>query len=257
MKLKLHRPLVLFDLEATGIDPAKDRIVEISLLKVHPDGTEESKNWRLNPGIPIPAEASAIHGILDSDVADAPFFADVAEELFEWLQEVDLGGYNSNRFDIPMLVEEFLRVGLELPENRHQVDVMRIFMVMEKRTLEAAYRFYCGKTLDNAHAAEADTRATWEVLQAQLERYPDELEPGVEFLDRMGEDEDFVDNGRRMIYHNGVEVFHFGKHKGRPVEEVFRREPSYYDWMMKGDFAGHTKRKITAIWERIRKNGGS
>jgi len=249
---QLQRPLVIFDLEATGINIGTDRIVEISLIKVHPDGSRQTRTERIHPGIPIPAEASAIHGIFDADVADKPRFADIAAELRDWLEGCDLAGYNSNRFDVPMLVEEFLRAQVGFDENRRYIDVMRIFTLMEKRTLEAAYKFYCGKTLENAHAAEADTEATWQVLQAQLERYADELEPSVEFLDRFTADEEFVDFGRRMIYQDGVEVFHFGKHKGKSVEEVFEREPSYYDWMLKGDFPEHTKLKLKTIWLRLR-----
>ena len=252
MVLPLKRPLVIFDIEATGINVGSDRIVEISLLKILPDGRQENPTERINPGMPIPPEATAIHGIYDRDVADKPLFSAVAADLSQWLDGCDLGGYNSNRFDVPMLVEQFLRAGLAFDENRRYIDVMRIFTLMEKRTLAAALQFYCNKNLENAHTAEADTMATWEVLQAQLDRYSAELEPDVDFLHRFTADEEFVDFGRRMIFQNGVEVFHFGKHKGRPVEEVFEREPSYYDWMLKGDFPEHTKLKLKTIWLRHR-----
>ncbi len=252
MVLPLKRPLVVFDIEATGINVGSDRIVEICLLKINPDQSRQIRTERFNPGIPIPPDATAIHGIRDADVAGKPAFAAFAKELHDWLDGCDMAGYNSNRFDVPMLVEEFLRAGVGFDENRRYVDVMRIFTLMEKRTLEAAYRFYCDKSLENAHTAEADTLATFEVLQAQLDRYPDELAPDVEFLDRFTADEEFVDFGRRMIYQNGVEIFNFGKHKGKPVVEVFEREPSYYDWMLKGDFAEHTKLKLKTIWLRHR-----
>jgi DNA polymerase-3 subunit epsilon len=252
MKLKLQRPLVVFDLETTGVQVSTDRILEISLLKVHPDGTRELHTERFNPGCPIPPEVSEVHGIRDQDVAGMPAFSERAAWLNTWISNCDLAGYNSNRFDVPLLVEEFLRAGIVFDENRRYVDVQRIFTQMEKRTLEAAVRFYCHRALENAHSAEADTLATWDVLEAQLDRYAEELEPDVAFLERFTTEEEYVDFGRRMIYQNGVEVFHFGKHKGRAVEEVFEREPSYYDWMLKGDFPAHTKLKLKQIWERFR-----
>ncbi len=252
MSLALKRPLIIFDIESTGINVSSDRIVEISLLKIFPDGSRELRTERFNPGMPIPAESTAVHKITDADVADKPSFAERAADLKNWIQDCDLGGYNSNRFDVPILAEEFLRAGLPFDEPRHYVDVMRIFMQMEKRTLEAAYQFYCHKTLENAHAAESDTLATWEILEAQLDRYSAELEPDVAFLDRFGAEEEFVDFGRRMIYRNGIEHFHFGKHKGRSVREVFDREPSYYDWMMRGDFPLHTKMKLSELWKRFK-----
>ncbi len=255
MPLQLDRPLVVFDIEATGISPTRDRIVELSLLKVHPGGARESWTERFHPQMPIPAEATAIHGISDADVADRPPFSERAPEVMARISGCDLAGYNANYFDLPLLVEEFLRAGLTVDEEWRCVDVLRVFTRMEPRTLSAAYQFYCGKKLEGAHGAEADTAATWEVLQGQLERYGDALPERVEELAAFTTDREFVDYGRRMIWVDGVEVFHFGKHKGKPVEEVLRREPSYYDWMMRGDFAEHTKAKLRSIRERLRAGG--
>ena len=252
MKLQLERPLVVFDIEATGISPAKDRIVEISLLKVHPDGRRESLTERFHPGRPIPAESTAIHGITDADVADKSPFDLRAEAIRDWIDGCDLAGYNANYYDVPMLAEEFLRAGIGFDENRHCVDVLRVFTKMEPRTLTAAYRFFCDKDLENAHGAEADTLATWEVLEGQLARYGDALPSTVPELAAFTRDQDFVDLGRRMVWKDGVEVFHFGKHKGRSVEAVLTAEPSYYDWMLRGDFPAHTKLKLKTIWLRMR-----
>lgn len=275
MKLNLKRPLAFFDLETTGVNVASDRIVEISILKAKPDGTEEIKTMRVNPCIPIPLESSLIHGIYDEDVLHAPTFSQVGGEIARFLADSDLAGYNSNRFDIPLLMEEFLRVGIDFDlSNRRFVDVQNIFHQMEQRTLKAAYQFYCGKTIENAHSAEADTKATYEVLLAQLDRYHD-----VEWEDKKGEklkpvqnDVDAlhtftnlnkpVDFAGRIVYNeDGVEVFNFGKHKGRSVEEVFRVEPSYYSWMQNGDFPLYTKRCLEKLWvnwtskkERSRQN---
>ena len=275
MKLNLKRPLAFFDLETTGVNVASDRIVEISILKAKPDGTEEIKTMRVNPCIPIPLEASLIHGIYDDDVLHASTFSQVGGEIAQFLANSDLAGYNSNRFDIPLLMEEFLRVGIDFDlSNRRFVDVQNIFHQMEQRTLKAAYQFYCGKTIENAHSAEADTKATYEVLLAQLDRYHD-----VEWEDKKGEklkpvqnDVDAlhtftnlnkpVDFAGRIVYNeDGVEVFNFGKHKGRSVEEVFRVEPSYYSWMQNGDFPLYTKRCLEKLWvhwtskkERSRQN---
>jgi DNA polymerase-3 subunit epsilon len=275
MKLNLKRPLAFFDLETTGVNVASDRIVEISILKAKPDGTEEIKTMRVNPCIPIPLESSLIHGIYDEDVLHAPTFSQVGGEIAQFLADSDLAGYNSNRFDIPLLMEEFLRVGIDFDlSNRRFVDVQNIFHQMEQRTLKAAYQFYCGKTIENAHSAEADTKATYEVLLAQLDRYHD-----VEWEDKKGEklkpvqnDVDAlhaftnlnkpVDFAGRIVYNeDGVEVFNFGKHKGRSVEEVFRVEPSYYSWMQNGDFPLYTKRCLGKLWvhwtskkERSRQN---
>lgn len=248
MKLNLKRPIVFLDLETTGVDPAKDRIVEISLVKVMPDGTQEVKTRRLNPEMHIPKAASAVHGIHDEDVADCPTFREISKSLWSYISGCDFAGYNSNKFDIPVLVEEFLRAGVDVDMDKCRfIDVQNIFHRMEQRTLVAAYKFYCGKDLTQAHSAEADTLATYEVLKAQLDRY-DELQNDVEFLSEFSTRSQNVDFAGRIIYDDkGVEVFNFGKHKGRSVAEVFRTEPSYYAWMMNGDFPLHTKKVITAI----------
>ena len=248
MELKLKRPIVFLDLETTGVDPAKDRIVEISLVKVQPDGSKEVKTRRINPGMPIPPESTAIHGIADDDVKDEPRFEQIAKSLAAYMEGCDLAGYNSNRFDIPVLAEEFLRAGVDVDlKKRRFIDVQNIFHKMEQRTLVAAYRFYCDRELEGAHSAEADTLATYEVLMAQLERYPDlenDIDKLAEFSTR-GEAADYA--GRILFNEKGEEVFGFGKYKGRPVAEVFRAEPSYYAWMMHGDFPLYTKKVITEI----------
>ena len=248
--LELKRPLVFFDLETTGVDPATDRIVEMGFIKLMPDGTREAKERRINPERPIPPASTAIHGITDADVADCPAFRQVARSLYAWLEGCDLAGYNSNKFDVPMLVEEFLRAGVEIDLSQIRlVDVQNIFHKKEQRTLAAAYKFYCGKEIENAHSASADIEATLEVLLAQLDRY-DDLQRDVDFLadfSRLNNNADLA--GRITLREDGVEVFNFGKHKGRPVAEVFRAEPSYYDWMMKGDFTLDTKQVITRIWK--------
>lgn len=253
----MTRPLIFLDTETTGIDPAKDRIVEISLVKVFPDGREETKTRRLNPEMHIPEAASAIHGIYDKDVAECPTFREIAKSLWSYMEGCDLAGYNSNKFDIPVLAEEFLRAGVEADfKSIRLVDVQNIFHRMEQRTLIAAYKFYCGKELEGAHSAEADTLATYEVLKAQLERYG-ELENDVRFLSEFSCREKNVDFAGRVVYNDkGVEVFNFGKHKGVPVVEVFRTEPSYYSWMMNGDFPLHTKNVITEIRLRELNNKG-
>ena len=248
MNLNLKRPIVFFDLETTGIDLSRDRIVEISLVKISPNGDQELKTRRINPEMPIPPEATAIHGITDDDVKDCPRFKEIAKSLAQYIEGCDLGGYNSNKFDIPMLVEEFLRADVDVDlKKRKFIDVQNIFHKMEQRTLIAAYKFYCGKDLENAHSAEADIMATYEVLQAQLDRYP-ELHNDVDFLAGFSERGKSADYAGRIIYNDkGQEVFAFGKHKGRVVEEVFREEPSYYAWMMNGDFPRYTKKVITEI----------
>ena len=248
MKLNLTKPIVFLDLETTGVDPAKDRIVEISLAKIMPDGTREVKTRRLNPEMHIPEAASAIHGIYDKDVADCPTFREVSKSLWSYIEGCDFGGYNSNKFDMPVLVEEFLRAGVDIDLDKSRfIDVQNIFHRMEQRTLVAAYKFYCGKDLTEAHSAEADTLATYEVLLSQLERY-EELQNDVDFLAEFSSRSQNVDFAGRIVYDDkGVEVFSFGKHKGRSVAEVFRIEPSYYSWMMNGDFPLHTKKVITAI----------
>ncbi len=248
MLLNLKRPILFFDLETTGVDPAVDRIVEISFIKISPDGKEETKTRRLNPEMHIPETASAIHGITDEDVKDCPTFKSVAKSLAAYIEGCDLAGYNSNKFDVPVLAEEFLRAEVDVDlKKKKLVDVQNIFHKMEQRTLVAAYKFYCGKALDNAHAAEADTRATYEVLLAQIDRYP-EVENDVEFLAEFSARTRDVDFAGRIVYdEKDVEVFNFGKHKGRPVADVFREEPSYYSWMMNGDFPRYTKKVITEI----------
>lgn len=248
MRLNLKNPLVFFDLETTGIDITKDRIVEISYVKVFPNGKEESKTMRINPERPIPPESTAIHGITDDDVKDCPTFKAVAKTLAAQIEGSDLAGYNSNRFDIPLLAEEFLRADVNIDLNRRKfVDVQTIFHKMEQRTLSAAYKFYCNKTLENAHTAAADTMATYEVLQAQLDRYP-ELQNDIAFLSDFSSYNNNVDFAGRMIYNDKKEeVFNFGKFKGRLVEDVLKNEPGYYAWMMNSDFPLNTKQKLTEI----------
>jgi DNA polymerase-3 subunit epsilon len=248
MKLKLERPIIFLDLETTGIDIARDRVVELSLVKVAPDGERETKTRRVNPEMHIPEDATAIHGITDDDVRDCPPFRAIAKSLAAYMAGCDLGGFNSNRFDIPLLAEEFLRAGVDVDfKERRFVDVQSIFHRKERRTLEAAYRFYCDKTLEDAHSAEADVTATFEVLEAQLDRYPD-LENDVAFLADYSARDRFADYaGRIALDEAGVERFTFGKHRGRAVAEVFERDPGYYTWMMEGDFPAFTKKVITEI----------
>jgi DNA polymerase-3 subunit epsilon len=250
MKLQLTRPIAFIDLETTGINISTDRIVEIAIVKIMPDGTRQVKRKLINPQIPIPESSSAIHGITDEMVKDAPTFKQAANELKQFIDNCDLGGYNSNRFDVPMLIEEFLRIGIEFSiEGRKLVDVQKVFHMMEQRTLSAAYKFYCQKTLDGAHSAEIDATATWEVLEAQVERYP-QIGDTVESIVKFTGEDDIVDFARRFIKEKGIEIFNFGKHKGKPVTQVLKEEPQYYDWMMKGDFAMNTKQKLTEILNR-------
>lgn len=248
--LQLKKPLAIIDLETTGVNLGRDRIVEIAIVKILTDGNRSVKRKLVNPEMPIPKASSDVHGITDEMVKDAPSFRQVAQELKQMLDGCDLAGYNSNRFDIPLLMEEFLRAQVEFDmKNRKLLDVQNIFHKMEPRTLSAAYKFYCNKNLDGAHSAEVDAKATWEILEAQLEKYP-ELGQSVEsILKVLGEDQ-VVDFARRFVMENGVEVFNFGKYKGRPVADVLRSEPQYYDWMMKGDFPQHTKQKLTEIYTR-------
>lgn len=248
MQLNLKNPLVFFDLETTGIDIVRDRIVEISYIKVYPNGKEEMKTQRINPGMPIPPASTAIHGITDDDVKDCPHFKEIAKTLAAQIEGCDLAGYNSNRFDIPMLAEEFLRADVNVDLTKRKfIDVQTIFHKMEQRTLSAAYKFYCNKSLENAHTASADTMATYEVLKAQLDRYP-ELENDVTFLSKFSSFNNNVDFAGRMVYNDkGQEVFNFGKHKGQLVTEVFASDPNYYAWMMNGDFPLNTKQKLTEI----------
>ncbi|TYP93159.1 DNA polymerase-3 subunit epsilon [Sphingobacterium allocomposti] len=266
MKLLLKRPLAFFDLETTGVNISVDRIVELSILKVSPDGTEDVLTMRLNPGIPIPPESSIFHGVYDEDVKDLPSFKDRALEIKEFLGDADLAGYNSNKFDVPMLMEEFLRAGVEFSlTGRAFVDVQNIFHQMEQRTLKAAYKFYCDADLDNAHTAEADVRATYEVLKAQLRKYE-----GAIFEDKHGNVSTPVVNdvqalhkftnlsnpvdfaGRLVFDEDGDPCINFGKHKGKKVTDVFDVEPSYYAWMQNGDFPLYTKKVLEEIWNDYR-----
>ncbi len=250
MKLQLERPIAFIDLETTGINISTDKIIELAIVKILPDGAKQVKRKLLNPQMPIPKASTDIHGITDEMVKDAPTFKQVANEIKQFLEHCDMGGYNSNRFDVPMLIEEFLRIGLEFSvEGRRMVDVQKVFHLMEQRTLGAAYKFYCNKTLDGAHSAEIDATATWEILLAQVERY-EKIGSTIESIVKFTGEDDIVDFSRRFIKVNGIEVFNFGKHKGKTVVEVLKLEPQYYDWMMKGDFAMDTKQKLTEILNR-------
>jgi len=265
MELKLTRPLVFFDIESTGLNVTTDRIVEICFFKVNPDGTEEVKTFLINPEMKIPATVTQLHGINNADVAGKPAFKDLAEELNEFLQNCDLAGYNSNKFDVPLLIEEFYRSGIDFDlRNRRFVDVQNIFHKMEPRTLKAAYRFYCKKELDLAHSAEADTIATYEILKSQLDayhntEYEDEdgmvgkpVQNDVQALHEFSINPRNVDLVGHIVFNEKQEeTFNFGKHKGKTVESVFKNEPQYYDWMMKAQFPLSTKRVITAIKHRM------
>lgn len=261
MKLQLRSPLAIFDIEATGANICRDRIVELFILKVHPDGRKEEHNYRINPEMPIPPEVSMVHGIYDDDLKNCPTFNDLAPTIKRVLHDCDLAGFNHIKFDIPMLVEEFLRAGVEFDvKNKKLIDAQIIFHLMEKRTLTAAFKYYCDKDLINAHSAEADTKATFEVLMAQLERYD-----GQEVEDSNGQklgvvkssslesihklfNSKMVDLAGRFVYNqDGVEVLNFGKHRFRPVQDVLKEEPGFYDWMMRGEFPLDTKRKLTEI----------
>lgn len=263
MELNLKNPIIFFDLETTGVDITNDRIVEISLVKVSPGSSEpEVKTRRIRPvddkgqTMHIPEEASAVHGIYDQDVADAPAFRQIAKSLADYIKGCDLGGFNSNRFDVPILAEEFLRAGVDIDlKKRKFVDVQTIFHKKEQRTLTAAYKFYCGRTLEDAHSAQADTLATYEVLKAQLDRYEadGDLPNDIAALAEYSTQSRFVDFAGRIVYDDkDREVFSFGKHKGRLVEEVFQKEPSYYDWIMNGDFPLYTKQVVTRIKTRMK-----
>jgi len=260
MQLKLKNPLAFFDLETTGINITQDRIVEISILKIHPNGREERRTDLVNPGMSIPIESSLIHGIYDKDVVNAPHFKDIAKSLATYLTGCDLAGFNVLKFDVPVLVEEFLRADVNFDvSKRKMIDAQKIFHLMEKRNLSAAYKFYCNKPLENAHSAEADTQATYEIFLRQIERYE-----GQEVMDMSGNTlgvivndmekihnitwQKMVDLAGRIVFNdNGEEVFNFGKHKGKSVLEVLSIEPMYYDWIQKNDFALDTKRKLTEI----------
>jgi DNA polymerase-3 subunit epsilon len=261
MELNLTRPVAFFDIETTGLNVASDRIVEIAVLKIHPGGEKERKEWRLNPQMPISPESTSIHGIRDADVAECPIFSQIAGVLMRFLEHCDLGGYNCLKFDIPLLVEEFLRADYDFDiKGRKCVDVQNIFHQMEQRTLKAAYKFYCGKELENAHQAMADIDATYEILIAQIERYKDtklkdkagmEYSPVVNDMKALHEFTNTnknVDLAGRIVYNEkGEEVFNFGKHNGKRVIDVLKNEPSYYAWMQNGDFPLYTKKVLTAI----------
>ena len=255
MKLNLKNPLVFFDLETTGTNINTDRIVEICYLKVYPNGNEENKTLRINPEMHIPEDASAIHGIYDADVANCPTFKDVAKKIASDIEGCDLAGFNSNRFDIPVLAEEFLRAGVDIDlMKRKFVDVQVIYHKLERRTLSAAYKFYCDKDLEDAHTAEADTRATYEVLKAQLDHYPEELVNDINFLSEYSCHTKNVDFASRIVYNEqGVEVFNFGKYKGMSVAEVLKKDAGYFGWIMQGDFTLNTKNVLTKI--RLRETG--
>jgi DNA polymerase-3 subunit epsilon len=248
MELNLKKPICFFDLETTGINIANDRIVEISILKVFPNGNKESHTWRVNPEMPIPPVVSAIHGITDEMVANEPPFRELAHKVYGLIKDSDLGGFNSNRFDIPLLAEELLRAGVDFDMKKAlSIDVQTIFHKKEKRTLEAAYKFYCDKKLEDAHSAEADTLATYEVLKAQLDTYKD-LENDMTFLSNFSSHRDFADFAGYLGYNkNGEEIFSFGKHKGSLVEDVMEKEPGYFGWLLNADFPLYTKKVLTGI----------
>ena len=248
MGLELHRPICFFDLETTGVNVVSDRIVEIAILKLLPNGNREGKTWLVNPGMPIPKGASDVHGITDDKVADAPFFKQLANEIHAYIKECDLAGFNSDRFDIPLLAEEFMRAEVDFDLNRHKtIDVQTIFHKMEKRTLGAALKFYCDKELVNAHSAMADTEATCDVLLAQLDRYK-ELENTTAFLSEFSSHKRSVDVAGFIVYNKeNVPTFSFGKHKGKTVDEILEKEPGYFGWLLNADFPLYTKKILTAL----------
>ena len=251
MNIELSKPLAFFDIESTGINPATDRIVELAIIRISPDGEKQRFRRLVNPGIPIPKEASDIHGITHDMIKDAPSFKEIAPEVAAFLENSDLGGYNSNRFDVPLLVEEFLRAGVLFSlSDRKLLDVQKIYHKMEPRTLSAAYQFYCGKSLEDAHTASADVDATWEVLQAQIDKYPNIGHSMSSLLQFTGEDR-IVDMARRFVFKGEEIIFNFGKYKGRAAHLVFKEEPQYYDWMMRGDFPLHTKQVISEIFFQV------
>jgi len=251
MNIELLKPLAFFDIESTGINPATDRIVELAIVRIDTNGEKSRLRRLVNPGIPIPKESSDIHGITDEMIKDAPLFKEIAEEVVNFLDNCDLGGYNSNRFDVPLLVEEFLRAGVPFSiSDRKLLDVQKIYHKMEPRTLSAAYQFYCNKNLEDAHSATADVEATWEVLQAQIDKYPNIGHSLNSILQFTGEDK-IVDMARRFVFKGEEIVFNFGKYKGKAAHFVFREEPQYYDWMMRGDFPLHTKQVISEIFKQV------
>lgn len=249
MELNLKNPILFFDIESTGLNVATDRIVEICAVKVMPNGDQEVKTRRINPTIPISPESQAIHGISNEDVKDCPTFKQIAKSLAQWMAGCDIAGYNSTKFDVPLLSEEFLRAEVDFDfRKRRMIDVQNIFHKMEQRTLKAAYMFYCKKDLEKAHSAEADTLATYEVLKAQLDRYPDDLKNDMDFLAEFSTKTKNLDYAGRIVMNDkDVAVFNFGKHKGTPVTEVLQKEPSYFSWMMNGDFTLDTKKVLTEI----------
>ncbi|MDI1304811.1 MAG: 3'-5' exonuclease [bacterium] len=248
MELKLSKPICFFDLETTGIDIGKDRIVEISIFKVFPNGNKESKTWLVNPTIPIPAQTTAVHGITDEKVANEPTFNELASQVYAMIKDSDLAGFNSDRFDIPLLAEELLRAGVDFDmKGKVSVDVQTIFHKMEERTLSAALKFYCGKGLENAHSAEADTMATYEILKAQLDRYP-ELENDMKLLSEFSTRKKIADFAGMIAFDkDNEEIFSFGKHKGVKVDKVLETEPGYFSWIQNADFPLYTKKVLTAI----------
>lgn len=254
MELNLKNPLIFFDLETTGINVSKDKIVELCYIKIHPNGKEESREIRINPEMHIPEESTAVHHITDDDVKDKPTFKQIAKEIAAVFEGCDIAGYNSNKFDVPMLAEEMLRAGVMVDFSRHRfIDVQTIFHKMEQRTLTAAYKFYCHKELEGAHSALADTRATYEVLKAQLDHYPS-LENDVEYLSKFTTQKKTADLAGRIVFNDqGVEVFNFGKYKGQPVEDVLKTDSGYYGWMLNGDFPLSTKQVLTKIKLRLKK----
>ncbi|MCX7549299.1 3'-5' exonuclease [Xanthomarina sp. F2636L] len=248
MQLNLTKPICFFDLETTGVNISNDRIVEIAIIKIYPDGKEERYTRLVNPTIPIPVEVTKIHGISDADVADKPTFKELAKEINNLIKDSDLGGFNSNRFDIPLLAEEMLRADIDFDmKNRLSVDVQTIFHKMEQRTLVAAYKFYCDKNLEDAHSAEADTFATYEVLKAQVAKY-DDLENNTKFLAEFSSRKKFADFAGFLVYNKeGEECFSFGKHKGKRVVDVLETEPGYFGWLLNADFPLYTKKVLTSI----------
>ena len=266
MNISLTRPLVFFDVETTGLNVGKDKIIELALLKINPDGSEEERVWRFNPEMPISKEAEAVHGICNADLKEEPIFAEIADSILTFLENCDLAGYNSNKFDLPLLVEEFLRVDKEFDlMDRQCIDVQNIFHKMEPRNLSAAYRFYCQKELTNAHQALADSRATFEILKGQLAKYEGKthedaktkrittLKNDVKTLSDFTREHRTVDFAGHIVFNdNDDEVFNFGKYKGVPVKNVFIIEPPYYDWMMKADFPLYTKKIISRIYREVK-----
>ncbi len=253
MNIKLTRPICFFDLETTGVNTAKDRIVEIAIIRVEPNGQEITKTWRVNPEMPIPVEASKIHGIYDADVADAPTFKEIAQDIFNLIADADLAGFNSNRFDVPLLAEELLRAGIDFDlKTNHLIDIQNIFHKMEPRNLTAAYRFYCDGDLTNAHSAEADTKATYEIFKAQLDKYED-LPKDMKALSNFSAYFKAADFQGRIIYNDkNEEVINFGKYKGQKVADVLQKDPGYYGWIMRADFPLYTKKIIKNVYDRIK-----